>query len=77
MRVVRGLEDVKLEDFGSAKSIEVLKNFTTIVGGEGDWEEIDKRMDGPKGRDQADRRDARLREITAQSNAIGKWSGDY
>ena len=40
------MEDVRLEDFGSAKSIEVLKNFTTIVGGEGDWEEIDKRMEG-------------------------------
>jgi chaperonin GroEL len=42
------MEDVKLEDFGSAKSIEVLKNFTTIVDGDGDWEEIDKRMEGLK-----------------------------
>ena len=42
------MEDVKLEDFGSAKSIEVLKNFTTIVDGDGDWKEIDKRIEGLK-----------------------------
>ena len=44
----KNMEDVRLEDFGSAKSIEVLKNFTTIVDGEGDWEEVDKRMEGLK-----------------------------
>ena len=44
----RRMEDVRLEDFGGAKSIEVLKSFTTIVDGEGDWEEIDKRMEGLK-----------------------------
>ena len=42
------LEDVKLSDFGSAKTIEVLKTFTTIVDGEGDWEQIEKRMEGLK-----------------------------
>lgn len=42
------LEDITLEDFGSAESIEVLKNFTTIVGGNGDWEVIDSRMEGLK-----------------------------
>jgi chaperonin GroEL len=38
------LKEVKLNDFGQAKSINVTKGWTTIVGGKGDWEEIDTRI---------------------------------
>ena len=39
------LSDVKLKDLGEAKSIEIQKNSTTIVGGSGNWEAIDERID--------------------------------
>jgi chaperonin GroEL len=39
------LSDVKLKDFGRCKSIEVAKSLTTIVGGKGSFEEIDKRIE--------------------------------
>ncbi|MDP3987217.1 MAG: chaperonin GroEL [Nanoarchaeota archaeon] len=39
------LKDVKLENFGSAKSIEVLKNSTTIVDGKGKQEKIQERIE--------------------------------
>jgi len=42
------LKDIKLSHFGSAKTFESLKNFTTIVGGKGDSEEVDKRIDSLK-----------------------------
>ena len=38
------LKDVKLTHFGEAKKIEVTKNFTTIVGGTGDLEDIEKEI---------------------------------
>ena len=37
-------EDVKLSDFGEAKSIEVGKNYTVIVDGKSDYEEIEKKI---------------------------------
>jgi len=39
------LQEVKLEHLGKAKSIEVLKNFTTIVGGTADIEKVDERVE--------------------------------
>lgn len=39
------LTETKLTDFGTCKNIEVLKNFTTIVGGKGDIELIDERIE--------------------------------
>ena len=42
------LQDVKLEHLGQAKSIEVLKGFTTIVGGATELEEMDKRVESLK-----------------------------
>jgi chaperonin GroEL len=39
------LKDVKLEHLGTCKSIEVSKNDTIIIGGKGNEEEIDKRID--------------------------------
>ena len=39
------ISDVKLKDFGRAKKIEIAKNLTTIVGGKGDIEEVDKRIE--------------------------------
>jgi len=42
------LREVKLNDFGQAKSLNVTKGWTTIVGGKGDWEEIDTRLDAIK-----------------------------
>jgi len=39
------LKDVSLEDFGSAKSIEIKKNYTTIVGGMGPPDEIRARIE--------------------------------
>jgi chaperonin GroEL len=39
------MSDVKLKDFGRAKKIEIAKSLTTIVGGQGKMEEIDKQID--------------------------------
>jgi chaperonin GroEL len=39
------LSEVKLEDLGFCKKVEVLKNITTIVDGRGDWEKIEERID--------------------------------
>ena len=38
------LKEIKLNDFGQSKSLSLTKGWTTIVGGKGDWEEIDKRI---------------------------------
>src|SRR6056300_651331 len=38
------LREVKLNDLGQAKSINITKGWTTVVGGKGDWEEIDTRI---------------------------------
>ena len=38
------LREVKLKDFGQAKSINITKGWTTVVGGKGDWNEIDTRI---------------------------------
>ena len=38
------LKEIKLNDFGQAKSINLTKGWTTVVGGKGDWEEIDTRI---------------------------------
>ncbi len=42
------LRDVKLVDLGSVKSVESLKNWSTFVGGKGDHEEIEKRIESLK-----------------------------
>ncbi len=42
------LSDVKLVDFGTCKKIEVLKNATTIMGGQADWESIDEKIESLK-----------------------------
>ena len=42
------LREVKLNDFGQAKSLNVTKGWTTIVGGKGDWEEIETRIEAIK-----------------------------
>jgi chaperonin GroEL len=42
------LSDVKLVDFGTCKSIEVRKNFTTIVGASGDIDKIEERIESLK-----------------------------
>lgn len=39
------MEDVKLEHLGKCKKIEVLKNFTTIVDGQGDYAKVEKKID--------------------------------
>jgi chaperonin GroEL len=38
----KNMKEVSLLDFGQAKKIEILKNQTTIVGGHGDPDEVDK-----------------------------------
>jgi chaperonin GroEL len=38
------LREVKLNNFGQAKSLNVTKGWTTIIGGKGDWEAIDTRV---------------------------------
>ena len=38
------LKEVKLNDFGQAKSLNLTKGWSTIIGGKGDWEEIDTRI---------------------------------
>ncbi|HAI44686.1 MAG TPA: molecular chaperone GroEL, partial [Maribacter sp.] len=42
------LEDLKLKHLGKAKTIEVQKNSTTIVDGNGDWELIEERIESIK-----------------------------
>jgi len=44
----RRIEDAKLVDFGVCKKIEVLKSATTIMGGQADWESIDKKIESIK-----------------------------
>ena len=44
----RSLEDIKLTDFGLCKKVEVLKNFTTLMGGNADWEQVEKRIEALK-----------------------------
>ena len=39
------LQDIKLEHLGTAKSIDVIKNSTTIVGGNGDPDEVESRIE--------------------------------
>ena len=39
------LQDVKLENLGSATKIESFKRLTTIAGGKGDWEQIEERIE--------------------------------
>ena len=40
----QSLREVSLNDFGQAKSINITKRWTTVVGGKGDWEAIDTRI---------------------------------
>lgn len=44
----RKLQDVKLVDFGTASRIDITRNQTTIVGGEGDPDLIDKQVESLK-----------------------------
>ena len=44
----RLLEEAKLSDFGLCKKVEVVKNFTTIMGGTADHEQIEKRIESLK-----------------------------
>jgi chaperonin GroEL len=39
------LKDIKLKHFGRAKMVEVLKNSTTIVGGNGDFKKIEEQIE--------------------------------
>ena len=43
------LKAAKLNDFGHCKSIDITKTLTTVIGGAGDFEEVDKRIDILKG----------------------------
>lgn len=42
------LKEVKLEHLGSCKKIDILKNWTTVVGGKGDYQEVEKKIDNLK-----------------------------
>jgi chaperonin GroEL len=44
----KAIEDVKLTDFGVCSKVEVLKSYTTIMGGTGDHEETEKRIEALK-----------------------------
>ena len=39
------LKDIKLQHFGQCRSVDITKSSTTIIGGKGDFEEIDKRIE--------------------------------
>ena len=39
------LREVRLEHLGQARSVDITKTLTTIIGGKGDFTEIDKRID--------------------------------
>jgi chaperonin GroEL len=40
--------EAKLSDLGNVRTIEILKNETTFVGGRGDWDEIEERIESLK-----------------------------
>ena len=42
------LKDVKLSHFGNCKSITISKSWTTVVGGKGEQDEIDKKIEALK-----------------------------
>ena len=42
------LSTFQLIDLGQAKKVEVLKNGTTIIGGKGDWSEVENRIEALK-----------------------------
>lgn len=39
------LKEVQLKDFGQARSIDITKSTTTVIGGKGDFEEIDGKIE--------------------------------
>jgi len=39
------LKDIKLQHFGQARSVDITKGTTTVIGGKGDTEEIDRRIE--------------------------------
>tara|TARA_R100000664_G_scaffold17328_1_gene26228 strand:- start:1 stop:1575 length:1575 start_codon:yes stop_codon:yes gene_type:complete len=39
------LKDIKLQHFGQCRSIDITKGNTTVIGGKGDFEEIDRRIE--------------------------------
>ena len=42
------LKDINLGHFGQSKSVSINKGWTTIIGGKGDYDEIDKRIEAIK-----------------------------
>ena len=42
------LTETKLEHLGRAKKIDVIKNNTTIIDGESDWDEVERRIESLK-----------------------------
>ena len=42
------LKQVRLVDMGTAKTVDVVKNFTTIVGGQGDHDKVEQRIENLK-----------------------------
>jgi len=38
------LKDIKLQHFGQCRSVDITKTSTTVIGGKGDYEEIDRRI---------------------------------
>ena len=39
------LKDIKLQHFGQCRSVDITKTNTTVIGGKGDFEEIDRRIE--------------------------------
>ena len=39
------LRDVKLKDLGRCSSVDIIKNLTTVIGGKGDFEEIERKIE--------------------------------
>ena len=39
------LKDIKLQHFGQCRSVDITKIGTTVIGGKGDFEEIDRRIE--------------------------------
>ena len=42
------LKEVELQHLGSCKKVEILKNLSTFVGGKGDYQEVDRRIENLK-----------------------------
>jgi chaperonin GroEL len=67
------VKEVKLPDLGSSSKIEISRNLTTIMGGKGDVDEIEKRVETPIGH----RKPSRVRKTSGSHHKTRIWRCCY